>query len=485
MDAVSEYSREKGVMDEVNDIPVDLKLLNNEEIKNIIDKQAELGANQGLSIDNTEDELGDDLDVEISDSNDTLSRDENINNEEDTEETVNYEKKIRTYFARILFYSFLTNDKIISLSQVVNSIDSKEENKRIARNLGLSNKILKMLNENMNAFKLSQLDYKIRNINQLAQDISMEPIERAIVAMHKFKKLSQSEIVTPNNICKRMIQLINKEKLKNICKNNGKFLDIASKMGEFTLAIYEVLIKLDIDKDKINNIIYSIPTSSVAYEFTRKIYEILGLNIENIATLFNTYDLLDVVDENDNIDYGKIRRYISQNKKFSEIELKNNIFYEEGDDKMKFDVIVGNPPYQENVSSSNSNASLGKQLFPWFIISVIELKPQYSTLITPSRWFTGDAQDKSFVKLREYIKANNHFSKIYNYKDEKEVFDNVEIKGGINYFLYEKDYIDKVQFVNCHRGKNEITYRNLFEDGMDIIINNGEDYQILQKIKKV
>ena len=129
---------------------------------------------------------------------------------------------------------------------------------------------------------------------------------------------------------------------------------------------------------------------------------------------------------------------------------------------MKFDIIVGNPPYQEIVSTSKKNASLGKQLFPWFIISTMKLKPKYSTLITPSRWFTGDAQDKSFVKLREYIKKNNHISKIYNYKDEKEVFDNVEIKGGINYFLYEENYKDKVKFVNCYQGNTKSTYRNLF-----------------------
>lgn len=151
---------------------------------------------------------------------------------------------------------------------------------------------------------------------------------------------------------------------------------------------------------------------------------------------------------------------------------------------MKFDIIVGNPPYQEIVSTSKKNASLGKQLFPWFIISTMKLKPKYSTLITPSRWFTGDAQDKSFVKLREYIKENNHISKIYNYKDEKEVFDNVEIKGGINYFLYEENYKDKVKFVNCYQGNTKSTYRNLFEEGMDIILNNNEDYPILQKVKE-
>jgi len=63
IDAVSEYSKEKGVMDEVNDIPVDLKILNYTEIKRVIDIQAELGTNKGLATDNVDDEDGEELEI--------------------------------------------------------------------------------------------------------------------------------------------------------------------------------------------------------------------------------------------------------------------------------------------------------------------------------------------------------------------------------------------------------------------------------------
>lgn len=486
MDVVSEYSREKGVMDEVNEIPVDLRLLDYEEIKSIIEKQAELGSNTGLAIDNTDDENGDDIDIPDVINNDE-NNDDNVSDyddsSEESEESINYEKKIRTYFARVLFYSFLINDEVISLSQVVDSVNKSDNNKRIFKNVGLDESILSLMNKRMDAFKLSQLDYSIQKINKLAMDSNLSELERANVALNKFKKLSQSEIMTPIEICRKMIDLINKSELKKVCKNHGRILDVASKAGEFAIAIYEKLTELGVDKNIISDIIYSVPTSRIAYEFTRKIYEILNLNVDNIASKFCTYDLLKITNDNDEIDYEQIRKYMYQNKKFSNIELENNIFYKEGGENMKFDIIVGNPPYQETVGSANSNSSLGKQLFPWFIMSVMELKPKFSTLITPSRWFTGDAQDKSFVKLRKYIKDNNHISKIYNYKDEKEIFDNVEIKGGINYFLYEQDYDDKVEFVNCYRGENDISYRNLFEEGMDIIINNGKDYPILKKVQ--
>ena len=60
------------------------------------------------------------------------------------------------------------------------------------------------------------------------------------------------------------------------------------------------------------------------------------------------------------------------------------------------------------INSSGDNASLSKQLFPTFIINSILLNANYTSLITPSRWFTADAQDKSFLKLRDFVRENNN-----------------------------------------------------------------------------
>ena len=150
---------------------------------------------------------------------------------------------------------------------------------------------------------------------------------------------------------------------------------------------------------------------------------------------------------------------------------------------MKFDYVIGNPPYQESISESDSNSSLSKQLFPLFMQAAIETTTEKVALITPSRWFTGDAQDKSFLKLRQFIQENNHMRVIYNYKNGKEVFPNAEIKGGVNYFLYDKTYRGKIKFVNVQDGEEKAEIRNLFEEGLDIIISDQIDYEILKKIK--
>ena len=153
--------------------------------------------------------------------------------------------------------------------------------------------------------------------------------------------------------------------------------------------------------------------------------------------------------------------------------------------EMKFDAIVGNPPYQENISKNESNDSLGRQLFPSFIISAIKSTTHYCTLITPSRWFTGDAQDKSFIKLRDFVKNNNSFKSIYNYSFANEVFNNVVIKGGVNYFLYEQGYKGAVDFYNCKNGDQKKQTRALFEEGLDIILSSSEDFELIQKVQNV
>lgn len=115
------------------------------------------------------------------------------------------------------------------------------------------------------------------------------------------------------------------------------------------------------------------------------------------------------------------------NKTIEYRELKRSEGYMEK--KKMFDFVIGNPPYQEQVSEADKNASLSKQLFPFFIMESPSVADKVM-LITPSRWFTGDAQDKSFLKLRDFIRKNNHIKYLRNYTDAREVFPNAEIKGG-------------------------------------------------------
>ena len=151
---------------------------------------------------------------------------------------------------------------------------------------------------------------------------------------------------------------------------------------------------------------------------------------------------------------------------------------------MKFDAIVGNPPYQNNISSSDKNSSLSKQMFPAFIQQSILLGAEYVSLITPSRWFTANAQDKSFIKLREFIRDDHqHFDCIFHYPDNKDIFSGVEIAGGVNYFLYRHSHDGNVLFHECTNDKKDCISRPLFEDGLDIILSMNGFVNILNKVR--
>jgi len=453
LDAVRKYSSERSVLDEATTIPVDISLINIEEIKAEIEKQGKIGSKQGLEIKPT---VGDGVNIEVpsgsDDDDDTNTTDTSSKHTVSSEsEEEDFRSKFAMYYSKILFFSFLTESKVKSLIEIINQLDKGKDNIRIATSLDLNKNILDLLQNKMNPFILSKLDYKIYNINTLANDKTLEPIQRASNALKKFSRLSMSEVVTPENIADEIINILPS---KDINKKT-KILDIAAKQGEFVYSVYKKYGK------EIANNFYSIPTSKIAYEFTRKVYNLLELNNSNIVKEYTTYDLLKqtVIIKNDKIKIG--------------------------DTFMKFDVIVGNPPYQENISSSSNNASLSKQLFPDFVKISIKLNADYLSLITPSRWFTGDAQDKSFLKLRGYIKENNHIVKIVNYPNSGSIFPNVLISGGINYFLYSPKHNGNVEFTEFYNEVNNITTnRPLFEEGLDIILSSSKNYKIIQKIKK-
>ena len=148
---------------------------------------------------------------------------------------------------------------------------------------------------------------------------------------------------------------------------------------------------------------------------------------------------------------------------------------------MKFDAIVGNPPYQETLDNKRG---LAKQLFPEFVKISTQLKASYVSLITPLRWFTAEAQDGSFIKLREYFKGNRHFQKMFSYPNSDDVFKE-EIAGGVNYFLYSDLYDGDTEFHVIINGKDSVSTRPLFEDGIDIVIYDQKIYRIIEHLKKV
>ncbi|MDO5714760.1 MAG: Eco57I restriction-modification methylase domain-containing protein [Tissierellia bacterium] len=394
LDAISEYNNKRSVSEEVLEIPVDLSLLDDGSIREVIERQGEFNSKQGLIINPIEGE-GEDLEVDTpGDDKNTSNKEKVIKDYSDSKtdkEVKKLENQIKTYYQRILFYSFLTKNEVSSLDDILKTIGS-EDNTRLAKNLYLDKDILEKVSEYMDPFKRSRLDYKIQNISMLANDETLTPIERAMTSIKKFDRMSESEIVTPAKVCKDMINLLPKDGIQEILQNKEKFLDLGCKSGEYAVAIYNRLRRgFGISHDEIKDLIYSIPTSSIAYEFTRKFYEILDLNIENIATKFNAYDLLEIKGEDSYIDYKKIKDVLEQNRTFSKIKLDEKI--KAGDKKVKFGAVVGNPPYQKTLCGTSD-----RQIYPEFMEIGFNLSP-LTCFISPGRFlFNAGKTSKSWNK---------------------------------------------------------------------------------------
>ena len=489
LDAISEYNNQRSVFDEVSELPVDLSILDNMDIRKAIESQGEFNSKHGLIIEVNQGE-GEELNIEESFFEEENHKiDKGIDNSKKlNENTINneikkLENKIKTYYQRLLFFSFLTKDEVNSLDDILKVVD-KEENIRLAKNLYLKKGIIEKICQYMNPFKRSSLDYKIKNISKLANDEKLEPLERAIISIKKFNRMSESEVITPSKICDEMVNLLPEEGLREIVERQRKLLDIASKSGEYAVALYKRLTsKLGYSHNDVKDIIYSIPTSSIAYEFTRRFYEILNLNINNIPVKFNTYDLIKIKDKNGEVDYQKINEILKQNKKFSEINLEDEI--KVSDEKVKFGVVIGNPPYQKSISEEKLNSSLSKQLFPYYTILSMKISENLSSLIIPARWFAGDAQDKSFIKLREYFKTQDTVSDLYYFEDTSSVFNDVEIKGGVCFFLSSIKHMGKLNFVKVSNNERILSKRNLFPDGLDIVLTDEKQFSILEKVKNI
>jgi hypothetical protein len=448
LDSIRKYSSSRSVFDEATTISIDYSLLEIESIKAEIEKQGQIGSRKGIEIKPSLGE-GDELDIDEGTEIDEET-DEGTKKSKRTEDevAVEYKGQFAMFYARILFFTFLTDSEVKSLQEIINQIKGNRNNLRITSNLNLDTAILELFQKHLNPFILSELDYKIQNINSLANDLSITPIERASNAMKKFSRLSDSEIVTPEIVADKMISSLP----VNAINKSIMLLDIASKQGEFVYAVYKKF-----GKDVASNF-YSIPTSKIAYEFTRKVYSLLELDINLIEKRYTSYEL------------------IKENKLIKDDIIKIN------KKKMKFNVIVGNPPYQQSDLGANKNSA--SPIYNEFVNIAKKLKPDYISMIMPTRWYAGG---KDLNAFRDQMLNDIQISELHDFLKPDLIFQNINLRGGICYFLWNKSYDNSKSLTKVFTYNDDLTpkvnSRNLKTEDSDILIRHSIAVEMLRKIK--
>lgn len=143
---------------------------------------------------------------------------------------------------------------------------------------------------------------------------------------------------------------------------------------------------------------------------------------------------------------------------------------------MKFDVIIGNPPYQ---LSDGGNAASAMPIYHMFIRQAKKLQPRYMSFIVPARWLNGG---RGLDDFRQEMLTENKISVIHDYLDSKECFSGVEIKGGVCFFLWERDYQGNCAVYSYNQGKMDRSFRPLLEKGAEIFIRSREQVNIYHKV---
>lgn len=141
---------------------------------------------------------------------------------------------------------------------------------------------------------------------------------------------------------------------------------------------------------------------------------------------------------------------------------------------MKFDVIVGNPPYQLSDGGFGRSAS---PIYNKFVHQAKKLNPRFLTMIIPSRWFGGG---KGLDAFREEMLNDSHISKIVDFEDSSEIFPGVSVAGGILYFLWEREYRGPCEIINMHKGVEDKATRALNE--FSIFIRHSQAVPIVRKV---
>ena len=303
--------------------------------------------------------------------------------------------------------------------------------------------------------------------------------------------LSNDEVFTPPEVANRMLDMLPEELWHD---SSATFLDPACKSGVFLREIAKRLIEglqeeISDLQERIDHIfhkqLYGIAITELTSLLSRRsVYCSKYPNSKYSITLFE--------DTSGNIRYKRIPHRWQNGKCLFCGASKSE--YERGDElethayewihtikpeeifKMKFDVIIGNPPYALDTAGAGRQA---KPIYNLFIEQAKKLKPRYLSMIIPSRWFAGGMGLDDF---RNSMMNDRHISKIVDYTNSKDCFPGISVSGGVCYFLWNRDKESDCEFINITNNSEDAITRPLNE--FQTLVRYNKAVSIIHKIQQ-
>ena len=149
-----------------------------------------------------------------------------------------------------------------------------------------------------------------------------------------------------------------------------------------------------------------------------------------------------------------------------------------GNRSMKFDIIIGNPPYQLSAAKVDEQQN-AIPIYNLFVKQAIYLKPKYVCMIIPSRWLTGG---RGLDDFRQEMFKDTRISSLHDFMDASECFPTVEIKGGVCYFLWDRDHNGSLDYYNHHNGVVTKSKRHLDDMKVGLFVRDKNALSIIKKV---
>lgn len=311
--------------------------------------------------------------------------------------------------------------------------------------------------------------------------------------LNMLANLSSDEVFTPPEVVNEMLDLLPQELWSD---PNVTFLDPFTKSGVFLREIATRLMKgleneIRDRQDRANHIfqnqLYGIAITELTSLLARR-------SVYGTKTADSQYSFCETFStEQGNIIFDKIvhtwqngkclycgaSQEVYEREDTLETHAYQFIHKEEPEEifNMKFDVIVGNPPYQLSTGGSGVQAT---PLYDKFVLQAKKLNPRYVVMIIPSRWFSGGFGLSSF---RNDMLNDRSLRVIHDYPEAADAFSGVQIKGGVCYFLWDRDNKGDCTVIT-HRGDKvgKAVERPLLEKNNDTFIRYNEAISILHKV---